>query len=157
MPAAYQDIELRIEDPVAILTLNRPKVLNAFTYDTLREIRHAVDACRDDARVVGILVTGSGRAFSAGLDLRVLAETTSADAAPPSAPSDELPGLFSHLLEVPKPVIACLNGVTAGGGFILAMMSDLRFAAEGAELTTPAGSRRADDPTAPLDPRRRPR
>jgi enoyl-CoA hydratase/carnithine racemase len=136
MATSYRDIELSVEDPVAILTLNRPKVLNAFTYATLREIRHAIDTCRDDERVVGILITGKGRAFCAGLDMSVLAETTSADSPPQSAPPGELPGLFSYFIQVPKPIVACLNGVAAGGGFILAMLSDLRFAAEEAQLTT---------------------
>ena len=74
----YRDIELTIDDPVAVLRLNRPEKLNAFTYDTLREIRAAIDACAADTRVVGIVITGNGRGFCAGLDAATLAAVTSA-------------------------------------------------------------------------------
>ena len=140
----FNDIELTIDDPVAVLRLNRPEKLNAFTYDTLREIRAAIDACATDPRVVGIVITGNGRGFCAGLDAQTLAEVTSAPAARRTesgantvrSESDELPGIFSYLLEVPKPVIAAVNGVAAGGGLILALMSDLRIASRNASFTT---------------------
>ncbi|MFU8815981.1 MAG: enoyl-CoA hydratase/isomerase family protein [Pseudomonadales bacterium] len=134
----YSDIELEIEDPVAIIRLNRPEKLNAFTHQTLREIRAAVDAAVADPRVVGIVITGNGRAFSAGLDLQVLADINEQQTAPTTGGDDAnaLPGIFSYLLEVPKPVIAAVNGVAAGGGLILALMSDLRFASSAASFTT---------------------
>jgi len=132
----YQDIEYATDGVCAIITLNRPAQLNAFTYQTLREIRHAVETASADKRVVGMIITGSGQAFSAGLDMAVLAATTEAQVAPSAAPEEELPGIFSYLLEVPKPVIAAVNGVAAGGGLILALLSDLRFASEDARFTT---------------------
>jgi enoyl-CoA hydratase/carnithine racemase len=126
----YRDIELTIDDPVAVLTLNRPEKLNAFTYETLREIRAAIDACAADRRVVGIVITGNGRGFCAGLDANTLAEVTAAPAPARAAAPDPLPGIFSYLLHVPKPIIAAVNGVAAGGGLILALMADLRIASE---------------------------
>jgi enoyl-CoA hydratase/carnithine racemase len=134
----YTDIQVEIDDPVALIRLNRPDKLNAFTYHTLAELRAAIDAAAADARVVGIIITGNGRGFSAGLDSQTLLEVTSRDTPLESTAPDskELPGLFSYLLDVPKPVIAAVNGVTAGGGLVLALMSDLRIASRDAAFTT---------------------
>lgn len=133
-----RDILYTVRGNAAVITLQRPAQLNAFTYRTLAEIRAAIRFATDDPAVVGIIITGSGRGFSAGLDAQVLVEATSGNTptGSDSRSDDELPGIFSYLLEVPKPVIAAINGVAAGGGVILALMSDVRFASENAALTT---------------------
>lgn len=135
---SYTDIEYEIRGNAAIISLNRPDKLNALTYHTLKEIRQAIDASVADKCVLGIVVTGNGRGFCSGLDAEVLAQVTSSEAEPSSSGrnEDELPGMFSYLLEVPKPIIAALNGVAAGGGLILALMSDIRFASKDAAVTT---------------------
>jgi enoyl-CoA hydratase/carnithine racemase len=135
---SYTDIEYEVRGNAAIIRLNRPEKLNAFTYHTLKEIRQAVDAAVADRQVIGIIFTGNGRAFSAGLDSAVLASVTSGETETTTSTrsTEELPGLFSYLLQVPKPVIAAMNGVAAGGGLILALMSDIRMASRDAAITT---------------------
>jgi enoyl-CoA hydratase/carnithine racemase len=131
------EIRYEVSDPVATIRLNRPDKLNALTYPMLRALREAVDAAADDPRVVGLVITGEGRGFCAGLDASVLAETSAqGSGARPREAAGELPGLASYLLRVPKPVIAAVNGPAAGGGFVLAALCDVRFAARDASFTT---------------------
>jgi enoyl-CoA hydratase/carnithine racemase len=130
----FIDVETR--DPVCVITLNRPEVLNAFHYPMLAEIRQAIEAASADKAVVGTVVTGAGRGFCAGLDASVLAATTEGRTeGRPAVSDDELPGLFSYFTQQPKPIIAAVNGVSAGGGFVLAAMCDIRFASTAAAFT----------------------
>jgi enoyl-CoA hydratase/carnithine racemase len=129
-------IRYDVTDPVATITLHRPEVLNAFHYPMLAEIREAVEAATADRSVVATVITGEGRGFCAGLDASVLASTTEgAGGERPAVAEDQLPGLFSYLTQQPKPIIAAVNGVVAGGGFVLASMCDLRFASTQAAFT----------------------
>ena len=129
------EIRCEIDDPVALITLDRPDKLNALTYPMLADLRAAVDEAAKDPSVVGIVVTGAGRGFCSGLDASVLGETTTAGSS--SRPrTDEVPGLFTWLLAVPKPIIAAVNGVAAGGGFVLAVMADIRIASTDGSFTS---------------------
>lgn len=131
------DILYVVQDPVAVVTLNRPEKLNAVTTSTLRSMREAMDKAQDDPAVVGIIVTGAGRGFCSGLDAQQLSNTASVGSAARGEPDpDEVPGLFTWLLQIEKPVIAAVNGVAAGGGFVLALMSDIRFASRDAWFTS---------------------
>jgi len=132
-------VGLEMRDAAAIVRLNRPEKMNAFTFRMVADIRRAVERAAADENAVGIIITGTGRAFSAGLDTTDLARSTSGTAQSDiesSTATNDLPALFSYLLRIPKPIIAAVNGVAAGGGFVLAMMSDLRFAADSASFTT---------------------
>ena len=137
--AMPEHILCEVDDPVATITLNRPDALNAFTYAMLADLRAAIDAAAADPAVVGIVITGAGRGFCAGLDADVLAQ-----ASEPGQPNrqkqgvedEDLPGLFTYFLSVEKPIIAAINGVAAGGGFVMAALSDVRFAGQSAAFTT---------------------
>lgn len=129
------DIRVDVHDPVAVITLDRPATLNALTTPMLVAFRQAVESAAADPAVVGVVVTGAGRGFCSGLDASALVATTTQGSS--SRPRvDGVPGLFTWLLEIPKPVIAAVNGVAAGGGFVLAAMCDMRFASTTASFTT---------------------
>ena len=130
---------------VALIRLNRPQALNALTYAMLADIRRLVAEAEKDPEVTAIAFVGEGRGFCSGLDAEVLRQTTAAGesrraessaAGGAQRANADPPGMFSYLPRVSKPVIAAVNGVAAGGGFILAMMSDLRFGSEAASFTT---------------------
>ena len=133
---------VRIErhGPATVLTLDRPDALNAFTNAMVDELHRAVVQAVADPEVVGIIITGAGRGFCAGLDASALAFTTEGANTGGStrdvADDDRLAGLFSFLVEQPKPIIAAVNGVAAGGGFVLAAKCDLRFASVDASFVT---------------------
>lgn len=142
----YAEIRYEVEDPVATITLHRPEKLNALTDRTLQELQHAVASAERDPRVVGIVITGAGRAFCAGVDMQALARIRDAGTAAAMREETELERLeigdpelgddFRHgwavLLSVRKPVIAAVNGAAAGLGFSIAMFCDLRFMSENA-------------------------
>jgi enoyl-CoA hydratase/carnithine racemase len=147
----YQEILYQVEDPVATITLNRPDRLNAFTQRMDDELKHAVARAEADPNAVAIVLTGAGRGFCAGADVQRLkrigeGETTEEGANLPADPGDPemdagFRGPHSYLLSVRKPIIAAINGPTAGLGFAIAMFCDMRFASDRAIFTT-AFSRR---------------
>jgi enoyl-CoA hydratase/carnithine racemase len=128
-------IRYEVMDPVAVITLNRPEVLNALTFPMLEEFRRAVKDAEHDRAVVGIVVTGAGRGFCSGLDMNVLSDAVVGNNRRQQA-ADEIPGMFTWLMAVDKPVIAAVNGVAAGAGFVLAVMSDLRVVSTDGSFTT---------------------
>jgi enoyl-CoA hydratase/carnithine racemase len=132
----YEEVIYEVTDPVASITLNRPEKLNALTRRTIAEVRDAVTTAAHDPSVFGIVVTGAGRGFCSGLDSATLTESVAQGRSGWEDRPDETPGLFTWLLAVDKPVIAAVNGVAAGGGFVLATMSDVRFASTAASFTT---------------------
>lgn len=144
----YQDITYQVDDPVAIITMNRPDALNAFTVRMLAEIRHALAAAESDDRVVGIVLTGAGRGFCAGMDMNALdsmsgsggaenEDLSELDASPGDPEmGDDFQVTYSYLLSVRKPIIAAVNGACAGLGFVFALLADLRFVDAGAKFST---------------------
>ena len=120
----------RRENHVAIMTLNRPEQYNVINAQMSRDFREALLECWDDDDVRAIVLTGTGNAFSGGGDIKSMIADLKAGHIAPSFES-MLPiwhGVIEFLREIPKPVIAALNGVVAGGGLGLALACDFRIA-----------------------------
>jgi len=144
----YREIQYDVEGSSAVIQLNRPDRLNALTHRMLSELRHAIDAAEQDPRAVGIVLTGAGRGFSAGMDAQALAagargegNLRASDNEFGIEPGDPQMGAefsvtFAYLLKVQKPVIAAINGPCAGLGLAIAALCDLRFASETAVFRT---------------------
>ncbi|HEU4430793.1 MAG TPA: enoyl-CoA hydratase-related protein [Myxococcota bacterium] len=144
----YREIQYDVEGSSAVIQLNRPDRLNALTHRMLSELRHAIAAAEEDARVVGIVLTGAGRGFSAGMDAQALAagargegNLRASDNEFGIEPGDpkigtEFSVTYAYLLRVQKPVIAAINGPCAGLGLAIAALCDLRFASESAVFRT---------------------
>jgi len=145
----YEEIIYEVVDPVATITINRPERLNALTARTQVEIKHAMIAAERDERAVGIILTGAGRAFSAGADMRSLAEIAERRAVDQDDTLAHLEAesrgrevdpefriTWSFIPSLKKPVIAAVNGPCAGMSTAIATMCDLRFASDSAVFTT---------------------
>src|SRR6202011_4101383 len=144
----YQQILYEVSEKIATITLHRPDRMNAWTPIMERDVRHAMEAAAADDHVRVIVLTGSGRAFCAGADMEGLKgldpnEVRRAESVPPFDMNRrrDWQTRYGYYPSIPKPVIAMLNGPTAGIGLVHALYCDLRFAADNTVFTT-AFSRR---------------
>lgn len=129
------DVVLKnVKDGVALLTLNRPDRLNAWTAEMGRVYFDLLEECASAGEVRVIVVTGAGRGFCAGADMQELKALGEGDLDGVSEAVDERPQIFP--LSIEKPIIAAINGACAGLGLVQALMCDLRFVATDAKLTT---------------------
>jgi 2-(1,2-epoxy-1,2-dihydrophenyl)acetyl-CoA isomerase len=121
---------------VAVLTLNRPQVLNAFNEDLLRELTTKLRDAERDASVGAVIITGAGRAFCAGQDLQSRRAIFDRGEIPHLGAGlrERYKPMIMRIRSMEKPVIAALNGVAAGAGCGLALACDLRTAADNASL-----------------------
>jgi enoyl-CoA hydratase len=133
---SYENILVEPEGAVAIVTVNRPKVMNALNAKTLTELAHAFDALEADASVRCIVITGAGdKAFVAGADINELKAMQSAMDAKRLAYFGQQ--VFARLDRASKPSIAMINGFALGGGCELALACTLRTAAKTARIGLP--------------------
>ena len=128
--ATYETILVDVADGVATITLNRPDSLNALNAVMRRELLAAFKAAGRDEAVRAVVLTGAGRGFCSGADLRGGA----GERAFRRVLTDEYNPLISAIRELPKPVIAAVNGVAAGAGVSLALACDLIYAADEARF-----------------------
>jgi len=149
----YAEVLYEVEGRVATVTLNRPDKLNAWTAVMEREVRAAMTEAAADDAVRVIVLTGAGRGFCAGADMGLLSglsgnaaptedaervlrlERAEAAEATGAVPAD-FRGPYAYFPTIPKPIIAALNGATAGLGLVVSLYCDLRFASDTAVFTT---------------------
>ena len=132
---AYETIQLSVEGGVAEITLNRPERLNAWTDQLGSELRSAILEDSADDSVRAVLITGAGRGFSSGADVKEMLERGSADGEAPDVGTllrERYHPIIKGIRELPKPVIAAVNGPAVGIGCSLALACDLIWAAESA-------------------------
>lgn len=129
--------ELKIErrDSALWLTLNRPEAMNSLTPRVLSAMNESLDAAESDAAVRAVVLTGAGRAFCAGADLKyVRSQTSEGGAVAASRFLDEVAATMNRLEQYPMPVIAAVNGLALAGGLELVLCCDLVIAARSAKL-----------------------
>ena len=131
---AYETIEVRTEaEKVGIITLNRPKQLNALNGQLMDELGAALKAFDADAKIGCTIITGSEKAFAAGADIGAMAKYSFADA----YGGDYITRNWETIRSIRKPVIAAVSGFALGGGCELAMMCDFIIAADNAKFGQP--------------------
>ena len=131
----FENLLLDRDGAIAVITINRPKVLNALNSQTIAELDAAARELADDDAVRALVITGAGdKAFAAGADINELAALTAVEATQHSRRGQ---AAFDRIEHLGKPVIAALNGFALGGGCELAMACTLRIAADTARLGQP--------------------
>ncbi|MEH6637893.1 MAG: enoyl-CoA hydratase [Porticoccaceae bacterium] len=144
----YREILYAVSDKVALITLNRPEKLNAWTRRMAEEIQDAMITAGDDGNVNVIVLTGAGRGFCAGADMKLLTDIQDGEQAAERRDPDDLPKprpqnvrpdyqhKYSYFPAIPKPIICAINGPVAGIGFVLTLFCDMRIAAADAKFTS---------------------
>jgi enoyl-CoA hydratase len=128
----YDHILVEIEPPIATVTLNRPKVLNALSPDLIREVNLALAELDADEAVRAVVLTGGPRVFAAGADIGDMADRTAVE----QLRRDQT-GRWAGIAAFGKPLIAAVNGYALGGGCELALMCDLIIAGDSARFGQP--------------------
>lgn len=130
---SYETILVEKRDRVGLVTLNRPKALNALCAQLIAELEQALNDLEADGNIGAIVVTGSDRAFAAGADIKEMKDRTFIDV----LTSDFITKSWERLAQCRKPTIAAVAGYALGGGCEIAMMCDIIIAAETAKFGQP--------------------
>ncbi len=131
----HENLHFEVKDKIATIRLNRPDKLNAFTDEMLAAWLEALEECRMSDAINVIVITGTGRAFSTGGDVgRFTDYSANTPANIKRRLTENIQRLPRKLEAIDKPVIAAINGVATGGGLDVALMCDIRFAAESARF-----------------------
>ncbi len=130
----FELLNLKKEEGILTITLNNPKTLNALDYQMLSEIEKAFAIAEEDKEVRVVVITGEGKAFVAGADIKAMSVM---DAQEASAFGKKGAQLFRKIETLNKPVIAAVNGFALGGGCELAMACDIRIASQKAKFGQP--------------------
>ena len=130
----YQNIKLEIEDHVALVTINRPKALNALNSTTIVELEDAVEKIAGDDNIYVFVITGAGKAFVAGADISEMKEFSSEEARRFAKLGHRV---FNRISSLCKPSIAAINGYALGGGCELALACDMRISSAKAKFGQP--------------------
>lgn len=124
-----------VSDGVATITLNRPERLNALTFEVYRELTDTFAALRDERAARVVVITGAGRAFCSGGDVHdIIGELFARDMEGLLAFTRMTCELIKNIRNTPQPVIAKLNGTTAGAGACIALAADIRIASDAAKI-----------------------
>lgn len=134
---SFEFLKLEKQEGVAVLTLNRPTTLNSWNQKMRDELREAVRDLVFDNELRVLVITGEGRAFSAGEDVRGMQGLAQIGTRGFRRVARDIHNVFDEIEAIEVPVIAAINGVAAGGGLELALSCDFRFAAETAKLGFP--------------------
>src|SRR5579859_7950868 len=125
------DFLYEVSDGIATLTFNRPDVMNALTFEVYTQLRDLFAALRTDDAVKVVVLTGAGEAFCSGGDVHaIIGELLKRDMRDHLAFTRMTGAVVQNMRQLDKPIIAALNGMTAGAGAVLALASDLRIASE---------------------------
>ncbi|MBE6069113.1 MAG: enoyl-CoA hydratase/isomerase family protein [Clostridium lundense] len=131
---SLENVKVNIEENVAIMTMSRPKALNALNNQTLEELDAIIESISSDKEVLGVIITGEGKGFVAGADI---AQMRPYKAEEGRNYAEYAQSVFNKIEALGKPVIAAVNGYALGGGCELSMSCDLRIASEKAVFGQP--------------------